>query len=52
MKYLLPFFLLLLAVPSHGQRLKRLITYYDSLKVNKREVYSALVAADTVPQGS
>ena len=52
MKYLLPFFLLLLAVPSHGQRLKRLITYYDSLKTNKREVYTALVAADTVPQGS
>ncbi|GAB3848037.1 hypothetical protein GCM10028822_10290 [Hymenobacter terrigena] len=52
MKYLLPFLLLLLALPSHGQRLKRFITYYDSLKTTKREVYTALVAADTVPQGS
>jgi len=52
MKYLLPFFLLLVASPSHGQRLRRLITYFDSTKVYKREVYTALVAADTVPQGS
>ena len=52
MKYLLPFFLLLVASPSHGQRLRRLITYFDSTKVYKREVYTALVTADTVPQGS
>ena len=52
MKYLLPFFLLLVASPSHGQRLRRLITYFDSTKVYKHEVYTALVAADTVPQGS
>ena len=52
MKYLLPFFLLLLAFPSHGQRLRRLMSYYDSTKVHKREVYTALVAADTVPQGT
>ena len=52
MKYLLPFFLLLLALPSHGQRLRRFVTFYDSLKIHKREVYTALVAADTVPQGT
>lgn len=52
MKYLLPFLVLVLAVPAHGQRLRRLVTYYDSLKTSKREVYSALVAADTVPQGT
>ena len=52
MKYLFPFFLLLVAFPSHGQRLRRLITYFDSTKVHKREVFTALVAADTVPQGS
>jgi antitoxin component YwqK of YwqJK toxin-antitoxin module len=52
MKYLVPFFFLLLALPSHGQRLRRFISYYDSLKTNKREVYTALVAADTVPQGT
>jgi len=53
MKYLLPFLLLFsLALPSHGQRLRRLVTYFDSTKVHRREVYSALVAADTVPQGT
>lgn len=52
MKYLLSFFLLLLALASHGQRLRRLVTYYDSTKVHKREVFTALVAADTVPQGT
>ena len=52
MKYLLPFFLLLLALPSSGQRLRRFVTFYDSTKVHKREVYSALVAGDTVPQGT
>ncbi len=52
MKYLLPCLLLILAFPSHGQRLRRLTTYFDSTKVHKREVYTALVAADTVPQGS
>ena len=52
MKYLLPFLLLTLAFPSQGQRLKRFISYFDSTKVYKREVYTALVAADTVPQGT
>ena len=52
MKYLLPFVLLVLALPSHGQRLRRLTTYFDSTKVHRREVYSALVAGDTVPQGT
>lgn len=52
MKYLLPFLVLVLAGPAHGQRLRRLVTYFDSLKTAKREVYSALVAADTVPQGT
>lgn len=52
MKYLLPFVLLLLGLPAHGQRLRRLMTFYDSTKVHRREVYTALVAADTVPQGT
>ncbi|WP_046242759.1 toxin-antitoxin system YwqK family antitoxin [Hymenobacter terrenus] len=52
MKYLLPFFLLLLALPSQAQKLRRLVTFFDSTKVYKREVYTALVAADTVPQGT
>ncbi|ALW85951.1 hypothetical protein AUC43_13100 [Hymenobacter sedentarius] len=52
MKYLLPFVLLMLALPSHGQKLRRLVTYYDSTNVHKREVYTARVAADTVPQGT
>jgi len=52
MKYLLPFFLLLFALPSHGQRLRRFVTYFDSTKVHKREVYTALVAGDTVPHGT
>jgi len=52
MKYLLPVLLLLLALPSYGQRLRRFVTYYDSLKTTRREVYTALVAADTVPQGT
>ncbi|WP_310391756.1 hypothetical protein [Hymenobacter sp.] len=52
MKYLPLFLLILLGLPSHGQRLRRLVTFYDSAKVHKREVYSALVAADTVPQGT
>ena len=51
MKYLLPLLLLTLAFPSQGQRLRRLITFFDSTKVHRREVYTALVAADTVPQG-
>lgn len=52
MKYLLPFFLVLLALPSHGQRLRRLVTYYDSTKVHKHEVYTARIAGDTIPQGT
>ena len=52
MKYLLPFLLLMLALPSQGQRLRRFVTYYDTLKTTKREVYSALIAGDTVPQGT
>ena len=52
MKYLLPLLLLTLAFPSQGQRLRRFTTFFDSTKIHKREVYSALVAADTVPQGS
>ena len=52
MKYLVPFLFLLSALPSHGQRLRRLISYYDSTKTAKREVYTALVAGDTVPQGT
>ena len=52
MKYLLPLLALALALPAHGQRLRRFVTYYDSLKTAKREVYSALVAADTLPQGT
>ncbi|GAC1594988.1 MAG: hypothetical protein NVS3B25_18260 [Hymenobacter sp.] len=55
MKYPIFFFLGLLgllAFPSHGQRLRRFVTYYDSTNVHKREVYTALVAADTVPQGT
>ena len=51
MKYLLPLLLLTLAFPSQGQRLRRLTTFFDSTKVHRREVYTALVAADTVPQG-
>ena len=45
-------FFLVLTLPSHGQRLRRLVTYFDSTKVHRREVYTALVAADTVPQGT
>ena len=52
MKYLLPFFLLMVALPSHGQKPRRFTTFYDSTKVNKREVYTALVAGDTIPQGT
>jgi len=51
MKYLIVLFALL-AFPSQGQRLRRLVTFYDSTKVHKHEVYTALVAADTVPQGT
>jgi len=52
MKYLLPFFLLLTAGTAHGQRLKRFVTYFDSTKTLKREVYTAVVAGDTIPQGT
>ncbi|GAA4349724.1 hypothetical protein GCM10023185_06660 [Hymenobacter saemangeumensis] len=51
MKYLLPFFLLL-ASAAHGQKLKRFVSYFDSTKTQKREVYTALVAGDTIPQGT
>ena len=51
MKYLIVLFALL-TLPSQGQRLRRFVTFYDSTKVHKREVYTALVAADTIPQGT
>ena len=42
----------MLAYSAQGQKLRRLTTFFDSTKVHRREVYSALVTADTVPQGS
>lgn len=51
MKYLI-FLFALLALPASAQKLRRFVTYYDSLKTAKREVYTAVVAGDTVPQGT
>ncbi len=51
MKYLV-FLFALLALPAHAQKLRRFVTYYDSLKTTKREVYTAVVAGDTLPQGT
>ena len=55
-RFLLLFLLMagasLAARPAAAQRLRRLVTYFDSTKTRRREVYSALVAADTVPEGS
>ncbi len=51
MRYLVLLFALL-ALPVHAQKIKRFVTYYDSLKTTKREVYTAVVAGDTVPQGT
>ena len=51
MKYVLPLCLLMLAYSAQGQKLRRLTTFFDSTKVHRREVYTALVAADTLPQG-
>lgn len=51
MKYLVVL-LALLALPAQAQKIKRFVTYYDSLKTAKREVYTAVVAGDTLPQGT
>ena len=51
MRYLLLLFTLS-AFTAHAQKAKRFVTYYDSTKTAKREVYSALVAGDTLPQGT
>ncbi|TPG65793.1 toxin-antitoxin system YwqK family antitoxin [Hymenobacter nivis] len=51
MKYLV-FLFALLTLPAHAQKAKRFVTYYDSTKTAKREVYTALVAGDTLPQGT
>jgi antitoxin component YwqK of YwqJK toxin-antitoxin module len=47
------FLFLLFALPlaAHAQRSQRVITYFDSTKTHPREIFRALVAADTVMQG-
>ena len=40
------------AMPAAAQRLRRITTYFDSTQTRRREVYTALVAADTVPEGN
>jgi antitoxin component YwqK of YwqJK toxin-antitoxin module len=52
MKHLLTLALVGFAFSAQAQRLKRFVTYYDSTNTKKREVYSALVAGDTIPQGT
>jgi len=49
MRYLL--FLLLLPLAAQAQRQQRITVYFDSTKTRPREIFRALVAADTVMQG-
>lgn len=51
MKYAFILFTLF-ALPTHAQKLRRFVTYYDSTRTARREVYTAVVAGDTVPQGT
>ena len=40
------------ANPAAAQRLRRITTYFDSTQTHRHEVYTAVVAGDTVPEGS